>query len=136
MTYTKEQIAENRQSWVDGLRSGNYKQGTGFLRPNEEEYCCMGVLWEVLGGEWTPTQLRDENNTEHPGYAIGVAPTVLYEHLKLSTLASVGIDEHIQKRLTSRNDGVCVPGYNDDESRRKWTFDEIADYLEELWAEE
>ena len=30
--------------WVEALRSGDYKQGTKFLRTNEGTYCCLGVL--------------------------------------------------------------------------------------------
>ena len=38
--------------WVKLLRSGEYKQGTGFLKQQEEasappRYCCLGVLCEV-----------------------------------------------------------------------------------------
>jgi hypothetical protein len=44
--------------WVRALRSGKYRQGTGALRSKDDEYCCMGVLCEVLGLEW-----EDPNNT-------------------------------------------------------------------------
>ena len=46
MTYTKEQQRENRKKWVEALRSGKYKQGTGLLFDGEK-YCCLGVLCEV-----------------------------------------------------------------------------------------
>lgn len=44
----KKEIADK---WVEALRSGNYKQGMSALRSKEDEYCCLGVLCEVLGLE-------------------------------------------------------------------------------------
>lgn len=41
---------EARQLWVQALRSGEFKQGTGSLhsRPGDEDrYCCLGVACEV-----------------------------------------------------------------------------------------
>ena len=37
---------EVMREWVDRLRSGQYKQGTGRLRV-EDHYCCLGVLCEI-----------------------------------------------------------------------------------------
>lgn len=52
MEYTIEQIKENRQKWLDALRSGNYKQGMSYLhyidnKSNEHRYCCLGVACDV-----------------------------------------------------------------------------------------
>lgn len=30
--------------WVEALRSGQYKKGTGRLRPTYDSFCCLGVL--------------------------------------------------------------------------------------------
>jgi hypothetical protein len=35
-----------RKQWVDKLRSGEYPQGTGNLRSNDN-FCCLGVLCEL-----------------------------------------------------------------------------------------
>lgn len=35
------------QEWVAALRSGEYKQGKGFLNINDNEFCCLGVLCEL-----------------------------------------------------------------------------------------
>lgn len=40
----KKEIADK---WVEALRSGEYNQGRGYLRV-ENEYCCLGVLCEIL----------------------------------------------------------------------------------------
>ena len=38
--------ADIKQRWVEALRSGQYKQGSGCLRTNNA-YCCLGVLCEL-----------------------------------------------------------------------------------------
>ena len=37
---------DNAKTWVEALRSGKYKQGTGQLR-YEEEFCCLGVACDL-----------------------------------------------------------------------------------------
>lgn len=34
---------EFKKKWVKALRSGKYKQGQGYLKVNEDSYCCLGV---------------------------------------------------------------------------------------------
>lgn len=36
-----------RRIWVRALRSGKYGWGTRSLRPEENKFCCLGVLCEV-----------------------------------------------------------------------------------------
>lgn len=48
MPYTIEQQKENRKKWVEALRSGEYEQGTRFLKDGET-YCCLGVLQKLFG---------------------------------------------------------------------------------------
>lgn len=38
--------ADIKQRWVEALRSGQYKQGSGCLKVNDS-YCCLGVLCEL-----------------------------------------------------------------------------------------
>lgn len=50
-----------KDKWLKGLRSGEYKQGKGFLRNEDNTHCCLGVLaeqiegtsWEVEDGYYT-----------------------------------------------------------------------------------
>lgn len=48
---------EIREQWTAALRSGEYKQGIGFLRDRQDNYCCLGVLCdltkELTGQEWS-----------------------------------------------------------------------------------
>jgi hypothetical protein len=48
--------------WVEALRSGDYKQGTKFLRTNEGAYCCLGVLNMVDKG-----CLAKDRGSSYPG---------------------------------------------------------------------
>ena len=50
-----------KEKWVTKLRSGEYQQGTGFLKVKDSEgvaqYCCLGVLGDIYAKEhneeWT-----------------------------------------------------------------------------------
>ena len=48
-------IKENRKKWVAALRSGEYKQGNGYLckmnGQGEFRFCCLGVLCEIAGAQ-------------------------------------------------------------------------------------
>lgn len=37
--------------WLAALRSGEYKQGAGFLCDLDGNYCCLGVLQKALTGK-------------------------------------------------------------------------------------
>lgn len=41
---------EIKQKWLNALRSGEYKQGTGCLRSGNE-FCCLGVLTDIYSKE-------------------------------------------------------------------------------------
>lgn len=38
---------EVRAEWLKRLRSGDYTQGTGVLRDDNDNYCCLGVLCQI-----------------------------------------------------------------------------------------
>jgi hypothetical protein len=50
-----------KKQWVEALRSGKYKQGTGHLRTGDN-YCCLGVLCDLNEyTNWTPVcEMADE----------------------------------------------------------------------------
>lgn len=46
---------EWKAKWIAALRSGKYKQGFHYLRSENNgsaEYCCLGVLHEIMGGSF------------------------------------------------------------------------------------
>lgn len=55
-TYTSDEQAANRATLIAALRSGEYKQGEGYLRRREDYkhayatvYCCLGVACKISG---------------------------------------------------------------------------------------
>jgi hypothetical protein len=43
---------EVRDKWCNALESGEYRQGKKQLKTHENEFCCLGVLFDVMGGTW------------------------------------------------------------------------------------
>lgn len=57
--------AINRSIWADALDSGDYEQGIGMLRSDDNKFCCLGVLCDLTGEGWGPVigeafELRNE----------------------------------------------------------------------------
>lgn len=40
--------AELKQKWLEALRSGRYRQGKNVLRTSQDEFCCLGVLCDIV----------------------------------------------------------------------------------------
>ena len=59
--------ASVKKAWVKALRSGEYKQGQQWLCDAQENYCCLGVLYDVAvdadwifsGGCWSTANESD-----------------------------------------------------------------------------
>lgn len=55
---------EIKRRWVEALKSGEYAQGTDYLRKTDYDgvtrYCCLGVLCDLAAqdgiGTWCPTE--------------------------------------------------------------------------------
>jgi hypothetical protein len=104
-----------REQWTAALRSGEYKQGTGFLyNEKDDTYCCLGVLGALAGGERSP---------EHSGGMKFDVQTPSDCYLPKNLTDMVGVTEE-QFRLVAMNDS----GDN--------TFSGIADYIDRLPAPE
>ncbi len=55
-------VEDNRKLWVESLRSGDYKQGVEYLyNPNNNTYCCLGVLCKVYEDTTGDTLPRRES---------------------------------------------------------------------------
>jgi hypothetical protein len=109
----------NIRLWVDALRSGEYKQGKGYL--NEAgRYCCLGVACDVSGlGTW-------EKNTDRFSSA----------EARLYLGDEYGLPKEVQKWLGIRShdpslrSGRAASTLNDEDGK---TFLEIADILEKKY---
>lgn len=101
--------AELKQRWVQALRSGKYAQGRNVLKNrigHDTQYCCLGVLCELLGGEW---EVDHNGRATYDGEIYQLTPAVLEQ-------AQIKANE--QEKLIQMND------------MDRATFDTIADYIE------
>jgi hypothetical protein len=99
--------------WINALRSGEYAQTRKALR-DDKGYCCLGVLCDLTGGEWTRILRRATYNNE------------IYD----AALESVGLsdDEGISGvNIIVGGENSCLIDLNDN---ARLTFNEIADLLE------
>lgn len=100
---------EIKAKWLEALRSGRYKQGVGCLRSDKDEYCCLGVLCDVVA----PEQWNYEDKL------------LCYTHANAAFFPGDNIKQKIklplmiQEFLSGKNDG----GDN---------FHEIAEYIEKF----
>lgn len=109
--------AELKQAWVAALRSGKYEQGRHQLRTGNR-YCCLGVLCDVLGLEWSAGD-DEEWGMEMPCGSVEWA--VLPAHLRLEH----GLSDSAMSALVDLNDGTYCG-----ESTPPQPFSVIADYIE------
>lgn len=124
---------EVKAAWLEHLRSGKYKQGTGTLNA-AGKMCCLGVLSDMAA---------DEGVCERTGYDTSV---VRYDgetyYLPQSVRTWAGVTEanlYFEVTLDDRplfeefmssdvdNNKVYLAMLNDG----GWTFDQIADVIEE-----
>jgi hypothetical protein len=97
---------ELKTKWVSALRSGEYKQGMDTLRDKDDNFCCLGVLCDLIDKTaWRPLstcyRYIDSSGT-----------------LSLQTRKSAGLHQGTLEQLVSMNDYKKLP------------FSEIADWIE------
>lgn len=56
-----------RQAWVKALLSGDYKQDQSYLK-TDDGYCCLGVLCNLEGVEWSEETKGGERGYMHGRY--------------------------------------------------------------------
>lgn len=54
-----------KKRWLKALRSGEYKQGVGYLK-NGDEFCCLGVLCDLAGVRWKDGSCKFGNGGLNP----------------------------------------------------------------------
>lgn len=111
--------SEIKKRWINALRSGDYEQGTQFLKDERGRFCCLGVLCDLYNPEgWSSRREKfvfSEGSSENGNYLI---PEVIQW---------AGLD--------SRNPSTNYRGLNLTlgELNDVWglTFHQIADVIEE-----
>lgn len=114
---------KTKKEWLKALRSGEYKQGDGALRKEDddcggEKFCCLGVLCDLI----EPNQWRQVNGEWRNGSASqdgGMPREGLQDKLGLSRkINRSGVtNQTIAEKLAAMNDNGR-------------TFKQIADWLE------
>jgi hypothetical protein len=108
------------KKWVAALRSGKYKQGKNHLNKNEQ-YCCLGVLCEVLG---------ESKSKGGFGYIFyGSGPESSPKLLPLSALKSSGLRTD-NGTINFTKGRLSLTLLNDIRGR---SFKQIAAYIERNW---
>ena len=99
-----------RDKWADLLESGKYKQGTNFLRKQEDNsFCCLGVLCDMLDPtKWEKTKTDDtspwEGTSEQPGTEVYSYGTGCVGLPTAYVLNRVGISLDFADSLAMKND--------------------------------
>jgi hypothetical protein len=99
--------------WIKALRSGEYAQTRNALK-DDKGYCCLGVLCDLTGGEWTRVLRRATYNNE-----------IFDEALESVGLSGDADQEGINIIVNGKNS--CLVDLNDN---AQLTFNKIADLLE------
>lgn len=94
-----------KAKWVATLRSGNYQQGSNYLRDNKNRCCCLGVLCDIV----------EPRGWRKSGFVYG-------HHLEQR------MPDHINRRVGLRKElAISLAMMNDQGS----SFAEIADWIEQ-----
>lgn len=104
---------KTKQKWVKALRSGEYKQGTGQLRNSKAEYCCLGVLCDLV----EPNQWHRDANGRGDEADTGMPRSALQQKFGLNKPCSRSSANTIADKLASMNDNGK-------------SFEEIANWIE------
>lgn len=115
--------ANLKAKWIAALRSGEYKQGGGALRSDDNSYCCLGVLCDIIdpnawhGDAW-------EKGGERGYYLIpdGIAKSVL------GHTWSGEVNQDGSTDIEDRDGGEVPLTYLNDSGL--FTFDQIADVID------
>ena len=102
-----EKLPEDfKRKWIEALRSGEYKQGRGYLIDMDREtYCCLGVACAISGGNFSTAGEGQYPSPDNFG-----VPVLLRGKNDLTT------------KLAYMNDGIDT---------RDHSFSEIADWIQE-----
>lgn len=113
-----------KEMWVKALRSGQYDQGTLYLKKEDFEtkniqYCCLGVLAEITSHEF---KINDDNDGTYylEGERVGgMSP-------RLASFLPISIENRLFDEKASNHIATLMTMNDDGES-----FNTIADYIEE-----
>lgn len=111
-----------KSSWIEALRSGDYKQSFNLLCRLAEDgpkYCCLGVLAEIMSIPYEKMESPTTDACKHYKFPDGPANRFYIPN------DFCGVDNNAIKDLSDMNDGKLPKYINTSAS-----FKEIADWIE------
>lgn len=128
-----------KEQWINALRSGDYKQGTGQLRNDNNEFCCLGVLADVECLTWYPNEeytwgLIKQVGIQDPDYGYDMPSQSEIEHASIEyngpndALDTRKSYEFNDGAITKKSPADALIYLNDDAHA---TFEQIADWVEQ-----
>lgn len=125
---------EVKAKWLAALRSGQYKQGPGYLRRNDQ-FCCLGVLCDLFAkeghGDWQeqPALAHDQFfrfNARAGGGSMFGLPGAVQEWAGFEEGGSIRVN------VPEKRDGAYIEALNDGADYVGLrSFSEIAAVIEE-----
>lgn len=106
---------ELKTKWLEALRSGKYKQGKTALRTVRDEFCCLGVLCDIVAPDKWSKPTKNTNYYIHMNTG-GIPSFSLYP----------GYEQELAPGEASQPLGILIK-MNDSGK----TFAEIANWIEE-----
>jgi hypothetical protein len=119
-------------TWIEALRSGNYKQTTDLLTRSYQSFCCLGVLCDVTNAPkgTSPTGLEGyvlEYANGQTEFSSSTLPNNMATYYGLEDGAGFLTLAHLTDNLGREwNFQVELADLND----QGFTFDQIADVIE------
>ena len=111
---------DTKEKWVAALRSGEYKQCQGELKDDSGAHCCLGVLLESQGWEFSPSV---ESSISEPHVCYYYSP----EGFANSEENELTVHTRSEFGLT-RPQEVHLMKLNDDKG---WSFKLISKWIED-----
>ena len=93
---------EWKDKWIAALQSGTYQQGSGRLRTRDDEYCCLGVLCDVV----SPTEGTWETREEGGVWVFSTPRDSSSAYLPDSLATKLELSGFAQERLAMLNDSL------------------------------
>jgi hypothetical protein len=119
---------EIKEKLITALLSGNYKQGRHTLRTQQDEFCCLGVLCDVIKddikGEWNLAKSLTTLVDRH-SFTVGDSHRENYPPWRAVEFCSENKEETAVLALES------AFGQLADRNDRGETFEQIAEYIKE-----
>lgn len=82
-----------KKDWIAALRSDKYKQGRGTLQSDDQKFCCLGVLADVMGLEW-----------QERGGETGLTYDPDYDDIEENELCTGSLPQYVCERVDFHDD--------------------------------